>query len=49
VPKKERGGTRPQGVVPLLSKGPPLSGGPLFIPILASGMQKHLEEFEDPG
>jgi hypothetical protein len=30
VPKKEWGGTRPQGVVPLLSKGPPLSGGPPF-------------------
>lgn len=30
MPKKGRGDARPQGVVPLLSKGPPLSGGLLL-------------------
>jgi hypothetical protein len=30
VPKKEWNDARPQGAVPLLSKGSPLSGGPLF-------------------
>jgi hypothetical protein len=30
VPKKEWDDARPQGAVPLLSNGPPLSGGPFF-------------------
>jgi hypothetical protein len=30
VPKKELNDARPQGAVPLLSKGSPLSGGPPF-------------------